>query len=66
MGTPFDFFDPKSHGMSGKIAAPARAKRLLLRSLMMQYGFRPYSAEWWHFTLDNEPYPTTYFNIPVK
>lgn len=22
-------------------------------------------AEWWHFTLENEPYPDTYFDFPV-
>ena len=22
--------------------------------------------EWWHFTLENEPYPDTYFTFPVN
>ena len=24
------------------------------------------AAEWWHFTLKNEPFPDTYFTFPVK
>ena len=33
---------------------------------MMRHGFKPLDTEWWHFTLRNEPYPDTYFNLPVK
>jgi len=33
---------------------------------MTQYGFKPYVQEWWYFTLENEPYPKTYFNFPVQ
>jgi D-alanyl-D-alanine dipeptidase len=32
---------------------------------MEKHGFRNYDKEWWHFTLNNEPYPDTYFNFPV-
>jgi len=31
--------------------------------LMLANGFKPYSKEWWHFTLIEEPYPDTYFDI---
>lgn len=40
--------------------------RMILRKAMMDHGFKPYDCEWWHFTLENEPYPDTYFNFPVK
>ncbi len=40
--------------------------RMILRKAMMKHGFKPYDCEWWHFTLNNEPYPDTYFNFPVK
>lgn len=33
---------------------------------MIKHGFRPLEEEWWHFTLDNEPYPDTYFTFPVN
>ena len=39
---------------------------ILLRSLMLRHGFNPIDSEWWHFTLNNEPYPDTYFEFPVK
>ena len=63
MGTPWDFFDPLSHTESDEIEMGARHNRLLLREIMTASGFRPYFAEWWHFTLVDEPYPETYFDI---
>ena len=41
------------------------ANRMLLRSVMMRNGFLPFSCEWWHFTLENEPFTETYFDFPV-
>ena len=29
-------------------------------------AFRGINTEWWHFTLQNEPYPDRYFNFPVR
>ncbi|RYZ06987.1 MAG: peptidase M15, partial [Alphaproteobacteria bacterium] len=26
----------------------------------------PLKEEWWHFTLNGEPYPETYFDFVVK
>ncbi len=66
MGTPFDFFGPVSHPKNPKFSEQIRANRLLLRSLMERYGFKPLDEEWWHFTLKEEPYPDTYFDFPVK
>ena len=48
------------------ITAKQFTNRMILRNAMLRHGFKPLSSEWWHFTLKNEPYPTTYFNIPVK
>lgn len=42
------------------------ANRMILRRAMLRHGFLPYSCEWWHFTLANEPYPDTYFDLPVS
>ena len=33
---------------------------------MLRHGFRPLDNEWWHFTLNNEPFPDTYFTFPVR
>ena len=32
---------------------------------MQAAGFRNYSHEWWHFTLENEPYKEQRFDFPV-
>ena len=39
---------------------------MLLREAMLNHGFKPLVEEWWHFTLENEPYPDTYFTFPVN
>ncbi len=66
MGTGFDCFGEPSHPENKNIAPQQRSNRLLLKTLMAKHGFRNYDKEWWHFTLNNEPYPDTYFNFPVK
>jgi len=66
MGTPWDFFGPKSWPSSREVTAQQRANRMLLRSLMVQHGFRPLAEEWWHFTLEDEPFPDTYFDFVVE
>jgi len=65
-GTPFDFFDPLSHVDATGLSGAARANRERLRAAMERRGFRPYLAEWWHFTLADEPWPDRYFDVPVR
>jgi zinc D-Ala-D-Ala dipeptidase len=66
MGTPFDFFSPKSWSADPSISAEAHTNRMLLATAMRRRGFRGYDKEWWHFTLRGEPFPETYFDFPVK
>ena len=66
MGTSYDFFDPRSHTESPAVSAEQRDNRLRLRRAMEAGGFRNYEAEWWHYTLRDEPYPDTYFDVVVK
>jgi D-alanyl-D-alanine dipeptidase len=66
MGTPFDFFSPKSWPADPTVTPEQHANRMLLAAAMRQHGFRPYDREWWHFTLRGEPFPDTYFDFPVK
>lgn len=63
MGTTWDYFGPESWPTDTTISKLAQDNRNLLRGLMLKYGFVPYTEEWWHFTLDNEPYPDTYFDF---
>ncbi len=64
-GTPFDCFDPASATAFADVSPVARANRDLLLKAMSDAGFRNYSAEWWHFTLVNEPFPNQIFDFPV-
>lgn len=66
MGTPWDFFSTKSWPLSNEVTEGQKANRMLLRDAMGVHGFRALKEEWWHFTLNNEPHPKTYFNFPVK
>ncbi len=66
MGTPFDFFSPRSWSVDRSISPSAQANRALLAAVMRRHGFRPYDKEWWHFTLSGEPFPDTYFDFPVR
>lgn len=66
MGSGFDFFGLISRPESNAVSSVQRAHRLLLQTLMIRHGFYPYREEWWHFTLENEPFPETYFDFPVQ
>jgi len=66
MGTPFDFFSPRSWPSDRSVSAAAQANRTLLAQAMRRRGFRPYDKEWWHFTLRHEPFPQSYFDFPVR
>ena len=66
MGTPFDFFSPKSWTADPTITPAQHANRMVLADAMRRRGFRGYDKEWWHFTLRGEPYPTTFFDFPVQ
>ena len=66
MGGPFDFFGELSHPDYAGVTPEQYGSRMLLRGAMLRAGFRPLAEEWWHFTLENEPYPDTYFTFPVR
>lgn len=66
MGSPFDFFGPKSWVDYSNITEGQKANRILLQTVMNKNGFRSYSKEWWHFTLRGEPFPDTYFDFEIK
>lgn len=66
MGTKWDFFSLKSWPSSSNVTPQQRANRMLLQNVMRKHGFKSLREEWWHFTLENEPYPNHYFDFPVK
>ena len=66
MGTIFDYMDSQSyHGAAG-ITMQQTKNRQLLCDVMCNNGFRLYREEWWHYIVDPEPYPDTYFDFPVE
>ena len=65
MGTIFDYFGVESHTFFNNLSKKQKLNRLLLYEAMSNNGFKNYSKEWWHFTLENEPFQK-YFDFPVK
>lgn len=74
MGCTYDYFGVASHpdvqpgqtiGAYKPITQEHYDNRMILQKAMMDHGFKPYDCEWWHFTLDNEPFPNTYFTFPL-
>ena len=67
MGGTFDYFGELSHpDYTEGLTDEQYANRMILREAMIRHGFRPLETEWWHFTLENEPYPDTYFDFHVN
>ena len=66
MGSPFDYFSEMSHPDYKGITEEQYANRMILQDLMVKNGFKPIDCEWLHFTLENEPFPETYFDFPVS
>ena len=66
MGSSYDFFGKISNLDYQNLSSKQHANRQLLQRIMIKHGFRPYAQEWWHFTLNNEPFPSTYFNFIIE
>lgn len=65
MGTSFDCFDVKANTAALGLSTEERENRAVLVEAMQAQGFKNYPKEWWHFTLEPEPYPDTIFDFPV-
>ena len=66
MGTTFDCFSPRSATHSTEVSLMAQRHRKILLRAMNKYGFANYAAEWWHFTLQAEPFKSTYFDFVIE
>lgn len=66
LGTPFDYFDPSAATDSPAIRGEAKKRRQKLRDVMTKNGFKNLPQEWWHYTLEKEPYPNGYFDFAVE
>ena len=66
MGTIYDYFGEESWVDFSDLNHNQKTNRTLLQSVMKKYGFKSLKEEWWHFTLQNEPFPDKYFNFNVE
>lgn len=66
MGGTFDLFSEISHPDYEGVSEEQKANRKILHDAMTNAGFRGLDSEWWHFTLENEPYQDTYFDFDVE
>lgn len=66
MGGQFDYFGDKSFFNYINLTEEQIKNRRYLRDVMERNGFIPLDNEWWHFQLENEPYPDIYFDFPVE
>ena len=66
MGGTFDLFSEISHPDYPNLTAQQKKNRKILRDAMTKAGFRGISSEWWHYTLNNEPYKKTYFDFNIE
>ncbi|MBR4314362.1 MAG: M15 family metallopeptidase [Lachnospiraceae bacterium] len=66
MGGTFDYFGEESHPDYKGITDEQYKNRMILREAMLSHGFKPLETEWWHFTLEDEPYKDTYFTFPIS
>jgi D-alanyl-D-alanine dipeptidase len=65
LGTGYDCLDPAAHTANPKLPDEEKSNRKRLVEAMAAEGFRNYSKEWWHFTLNGEPFPKKAFDFPV-
>ena len=66
MGGTFDLFSEVSHPDYKKITGKQKKNRKILHDAMIKAGFKGIDSEWWHFTLENEPFKDTYFDFDVE
>jgi D-alanyl-D-alanine dipeptidase len=65
MGTSFDCFDVEANTAAPGLSREEEDNRAMLVDAMQARGFKNYPFEWWHFTLEPEPFPDTIFDFPI-
>ena len=67
-GTSFDLMDPASWADNNTLNFSEEQKnnRKLIRDIMESVGFKILPEEWWHFTLENQPYPDDFFDFEIE
>ena len=52
MGTPYDYFGREAWPEYQDLPKEVLENRLILREIMLEYGFRPTRSEWWHYSMN--------------
>ncbi|WP_171165849.1 D-Ala-D-Ala dipeptidase VanX [Streptomyces sp. I05A-00742] len=65
MGGDHDLMDSISHHGAEGIGPIEAENREYLCSIMEDCGFARYDSEWWHYTLESEPFADVYFDFPI-
>jgi zinc D-Ala-D-Ala dipeptidase len=65
-GTGYDCLDPMASTSNAGAGDMALRNRQMLKSIMLDAGFRPYAKEWWHFELIDEPFRGDGFDFEVS
>jgi zinc D-Ala-D-Ala dipeptidase len=62
-GTSFDYFGESSNHGSTLVEEKYQKIRNYLKDVMKRHGFTHMPTEWWHYTLENEPFDDKYFDF---
>jgi zinc D-Ala-D-Ala dipeptidase len=65
-GTGYDCLDVLASTSNTEVGESALRNRQLLKSAMEGAGFGPYSKEWWHFELADEPFHQDGFDFEIR
>ena len=65
MFTSFDLFDNSSWPSNIQIPKENFDMREVLKIYMGKFNFKPITTEWWHFTLENQPFPDKSFDFDI-
>lgn len=66
MGSHFDLFDESSWHRPTLFSGKFLERRQYLQNIMISNGFTDYSKEWWHYSLNNEPFPNVRFDFDIE
>jgi zinc D-Ala-D-Ala dipeptidase len=66
MGTAYDCFSKLANTANLAVSESSQKNRQILKLAMEKHGFINYPKEWWHFSLNDEPYPKDYFDFEIQ
>jgi len=66
MGTNFDYFGKEAYHSYTNFPEKILKNRILLKSIMQQYGFEPIKSEWWHYSFRKKSFPLAQWEWECK